>query len=310
MQENSENSNSVDVIHSNFTMSQGEEIHRNYEVSPLGFDSLFTVKIEDFEGPLDLLLHLVKKNELELEKVSLALVANQYLECLKDIENIDIELAGEYLVIASTLVSIKSSILLNEPVELIIDEDGQLVDPHDLLLIQLKEAQIYKDGVEFLNKLPVFQIDVFSSKPSLRSIPSVDAPLKDHDAMLLGKALKKVLAQNEEGRKLYHVTLESVSVADKMSLIIKKLNKQKDLSGFASLTFKSLIESDELSYSNIIATFISLLELCKRQVISVFQDEHEIKIALAKDDIDLSQKIESEFDRESEGEVSEKVVNN
>lgn len=297
--------------------TQDNCVQNSYELNAFGYDTLFTVKIEDFEGPLDLLLHLVKKNELELEKISLALIANQYLECLKDIENIDIELAGEYLVIATTLVSIKSSILLNEPVELVINEDGELVNPHDLLLQQLKEAQIYKDGVDFLDKLPVYNIDIFSPKSSLKKIKNEDAPLKQHDALLLGKALKRVLMINKEARNLYHVTLESVSIADKMNFVIKFLNNKSALKQGA--TFTEILGESKNSLADTIATFVSLLELAKRQVIKVYQEKQkddahkiekeEIMIALANGEVEINENISSEFDENDENHEEINVVN-
>ncbi|RIL11386.1 MAG: segregation/condensation protein A, partial [Proteobacteria bacterium] len=107
---------------------------------PDAYAHFFEVKLDVFDGPIDLLLHLVKQNELPIEKVSLAKVASQYLECLEKMRYFDLDVAGEYLVIAATLVSIKSSILLNQPVELVEDEEGNLVDPHEELLNRLREA--------------------------------------------------------------------------------------------------------------------------------------------------------------------------
>jgi segregation and condensation protein A len=88
------------------------------------YSRFFEVKLELFDGPLDLLLHLVKKKELPIEKVSLSEVTGQYLECIKSLRYYDVEVAAEYLVIAATLLSVKASVLLNEPVELVPDENG------------------------------------------------------------------------------------------------------------------------------------------------------------------------------------------
>ncbi|NMC63810.1 MAG: segregation/condensation protein A, partial [SAR324 cluster bacterium] len=86
-----------------------------------GLSQLFNVSLPLFDGPIDLLLHLVKTNELPISKVSLAEVAEQYMQCLELMKSLDLDVAGEYLVIAATLLAIKSSFLLNEPVELVMD---------------------------------------------------------------------------------------------------------------------------------------------------------------------------------------------
>ena len=99
----------------------------------------FSVQTPLFDGPIDLLLHLVKTNELPITKLSLAEVAEQYMQCLDMMRSLDLEIAGEYLVIAATLLSIKSSVLLDEPVEMVPDEEGNLYDPYEALLEQLGE---------------------------------------------------------------------------------------------------------------------------------------------------------------------------
>ncbi len=86
------------------------------------YPHFFEVQVDLFKGPIDLLLHLVKQKELPLEEISLAEVADQYMHCLEQMRRFDLEIAGEYLVIAATLLSIKSSHLLNEPVELVEDD--------------------------------------------------------------------------------------------------------------------------------------------------------------------------------------------
>jgi segregation and condensation protein A len=98
------------------------------------YSRFFEVNLELFDGPLDLLLHLIKKRELPIEKVSLAEVTGQYLECIKSLRYYDVEVAAEYLVIAATMLSVKASVLLNDPVELVPDENGEMIDPHEVLL--------------------------------------------------------------------------------------------------------------------------------------------------------------------------------
>ncbi|RMD86094.1 MAG: segregation/condensation protein A, partial [Candidatus Dadabacteria bacterium] len=109
----------------------------------------FEVGVEHFDGPIDLLLHLVKSRELEISRISLAQVASQYLAYVEMMKGEELEVAAEYLVVAATLLSIKASFLLKQPSEFAEEEDS-LPDPQKELLARLREAEIYKDGAEAL----------------------------------------------------------------------------------------------------------------------------------------------------------------
>jgi segregation and condensation protein A len=257
----------------------------------------FEIKMDLFDGPIDLLLHLVKQNELPIEKLSLAQIANQYLEYLERMRHFDLEVAGEYLVIAATLVSIKSSILLNDPVELVLDDDGQLINPHDVLLQRLKEAAIYREGAEKLSEIKLLGVDVFDAPQTLSRVDGMTVTYRDHDAMLLGEAFRKILKKIKDTPQ-YSVILESVSVVDRMMAILDILKNEKE-----GVEFSKLI-SDQTSRGAVIGSFVALLELCKRHVIRVKQDQvfDSISVVLASSGFDpktfYSQgELESEFDQ-------------
>ena len=260
----------------------------------------FEVHTEDFHGPIDLLLHLVKQRELEIEKLSLAEVADQYLETIERLRKFDLEIAAEYLVIAATLISIKSSYLLNEPVELIPDEDGNLIDPHELLLDRLREAAIYKEGAKTFSELSMLGIDVFASPPKLKEVPKPPVEFAPHDAFLLGKAFKKLLDRAGDERQMLAISMESVSIVDTMMGILKRLDTADK-----PLPFEKLV-TDVTSRSSLIAGLIALLELCKRGAIQVKQDESFAEILIAKrgSGVDL-ESLSSEFDESSEEEAKE-----
>lgn len=253
------------------------------------FDPYFCLSLDCFEGPIDLLLHLVKKNELEITSLSLSQICGQYLECIDVMRQLDLELAGEYLVIAATLLSIKSSLMLNKPVELTEDEDGNLVNPHDELLARLKEAEIYKEGATQLGELDYLGLDVFQGKSQLKKYESVDMGFAEHDSYLLGKAFYKALRRLED-QKVYQIVLESVSIVDRMSHVMDRLSKNN-----SKLSFQNLVE-DINSKGSLIGTFLALLELCKRQIISVKQDDSEEEIFVCLAGEDLSYDLDSEFD--------------
>ena len=259
------------------------------------YSHFFEVSLDQFSGPIDLLLHLVKINELEIEKLSLAKITSQYLACIEKVSNYDLEVAGEYLVIAATLLSIKSSILLNEPVELITGEDGNLINPHDELLMRIKEAEIYKEGAELLGTFARLGEEVFSSPPKLRGIPSPPQKFKDHDPFLLGKAFGKLLANIDSEENLYTVSIESISIVERMMSVLDMLKAEK-----GPIVFYKLVP-DLTSKGSIVGTLCALLELCKRQAIKVKQyaNTEEILIALTENEIDASN-LTSEFDEVEE----------
>jgi len=271
-------------------------------------DPLFTVELDHFLGPIDLLLHLVKKNEMEIEKISLAYVADQYVACLEKMRSVDLEIAGEYLVIASTLLSIKSAVLLQEPVELELDDEGNLVDPHEELLLRLKEAAIYLDGAALLNDRPVLNREVFAPISTLQEFPVPQESYRVHDPYLLGVAFKKLLEKAGEEEVRYQITLDSVSIVDQMMGVLELLKTASSPMSFESLVLGTA-KSERLQRAYVVGTFIALLELSKRQVLLVHQEESEILVSLKKEDEETkvadtlaSMVFSSEFDDASSNE--------
>ena len=258
------------------------------------YNPFFKVRLDFFDGPVDLLLHLVKQNELPIAKVALAEVATQYLDCIEAMRLIDLDVAGEYLVIAATLLSIKSSVLLDEPVEFVPDEDGNLIDPHEELLRRLREAEIYRDGAVALGKLAVLDVDVFAPPSSLAGVEAVEPELREHDPILLGRAFRKVLEQIDKEGRAYRIVFEPISVVERMVSILDILKSEGK-----PVVFTRLIP-DARSRISVLGSFIALLELCKRQVIRVIQEEifADIVIALAAEQVE-TESFTSEFDGSS-----------
>ncbi len=255
------------------------------------YTHFFEVKLALFDGPIDLLLHLVKTNELPLEKISLAQVADQYMACLDQMGSVDLEVAGEYLVIAATLLSIKSSILLNEPVKLVLDDSGNLVDPHAELLQKLRNAEIYKDGAVKLGERHLLGFDVFAPSGELDEITPLPAPFKDHDPMLLGRAFRKLLERTGVEKEMT-ISVDSVTIVERMMTIVSFLDRE------GSVPFYRLIP-DMTSRASIISTFIALLELCKRNAIVVRQDESFKEIVIGRSEAEVEMNFSSEFDEQS-----------
>ncbi len=271
----------------------------------------FNVSLDLFEGPIDLLLHLVKQNELPIEKLSLAQVTQQYMECIRGVEDFDLEIAGEYLVIASTLLSIKSSILLQKPVEFVADEDGNMFDPHEELLRRLREAEVFKKSAEVFGGMKMLNLDVFPSPSSMRKLGNVPVKYAQHDPVLLTKAFQKLLAGLKDRDATYAVTLEPVSIVDRMMNVVEMLRSFEG----GTVSFEKLIP--DTSRGAIVVSFLALLELCKRHIIEVRQLEadEDIVVALVADlgDAPLSEEVlYSEFDQENQSageEAGEEIVN-
>lgn len=241
------------------------------------FSRFFEVKLDLFDGPIDLLLHLVKKRELPIEKVSLAQVTGQYLECVKSLQYYDVELAAEYLVIAATLLSVKASVLLQDPVELEVDDTGALVDPHDELVARLRELEEIRLAASDLQRRPVLGLDVFA--PPSKGKVKMDAkliPLADHQSELLTRAFQRVLANLGERSQVFEITVDPVSVVERMRGVIDSIE-----SAGGRICFSELVGSNPERVS-IIGIFIALLELCKRHMISVSQDVPNGDIAIRK----------------------------
>jgi segregation and condensation protein A len=242
------------------------------------YSRFFEVKVELFDGPIDLLLHLVKKRELPIEKVSLSEVCAQYLECIKGLRYYDVEVAAEYLVIAATLLSVKASTILNEPVELVVDENGDLVDPHEELVLRLKELETFRAAAQDLGARPHLGLDVFAPPVKGNKIDPKLIPLADHQSELLVKAFHAVLARMGEKASVFSITIDPVSVIERMRRVVDSL---KSFGGSAKFSDLLVGVTDRASA---IGVFCALLELCRRRMVGVFQEGPRAEISIRLSD--------------------------
>lgn len=242
------------------------------------YSRFFEVRVELFDGPLDLLLHLVKKRELPIEKLSLSEVTAQYLECIKRLKYFDVELAAEYLVIAATLLSIKASIVLNDPVELVVDETGELVDPQEELVARLKELEAFRAAAGVLSARPTLGNDVFAPPAKGMKLDPSLVPLADHSSDLLARAFQSVLSRLGERAAVYSITIDSVSVVERMRTVVDSLKEQGGRGTFITLL------GENPDRGRMIGVFVALLELCRRRMIVVTQEDAlgEIAISLSE----------------------------
>ncbi len=246
-----------------------------------------SVSVELFEGPIDLLLHLVKQQELPVELLSLARVAEQYMAALEDMKRLDLEIAGEYLVVAATLLSIKAAVLLNQPIdaETGLDTEESL-SPHEELLRRLRQAAVYRDGAQELARRDWLNIDVFSGSGVFDGDLG-PAPLKPHDTILLARALQRLVSRSEKASKLLTITVDSVSITERMVRVVDRLR------GSPGQVIEIADLVDDRSLPALVGTFLALLELAKRQAIAIRQDLEfdRIFVALTDDAVALDARV-------------------
>ncbi len=220
------------------------------------------VQLAIFEGPLDLLLHLIKKNEVSITDIPIATITEQYLATLELMETLSLDLAGEYLVMASTLVHIKSRMLLPPGADEPDEEAG--VDPREELVRRLLEYQRYKDAAGQLEQREVLSRDVFARAATPTEVVGQRGFRELSVFELLG-ALKQVIDRLPKDT-FHDVTLDKITVREKMTLLLDKLRQQQ------SVLFDSLF-AEMKSRMEVIVTFLAMLELVKVRAIRIFQEE-------------------------------------
>ncbi|MBC7962403.1 MAG: segregation/condensation protein A [Steroidobacteraceae bacterium] len=251
-------------------MSRSEAHHPLEESAPLldGFHEQYSVHLDKFDGPLDLLLHLIKKNELDIYDISIALITRQYLDYIKLMKELNLEVAGDFLVMAATLLHIKSRQLLplDEPEE----AEDEEADPRAELVRRLLEYQQYKEAGMLIGARALLGREVFArtaSDPLLSAAQNVEGPLEVSLFELVDAfrtLLKRIPAES------FHDVApdDSLSIADCINEILSLLQEQ------STVQFDDLVR-DELTRERVIVTFLALLELCRLKLIRIFQgDQH------------------------------------
>ena len=224
----------------------------------------YHVKLEIFEGPMDLLLHLIKKHELDIYDIPIAPITQQYLEYLELMKSLDMEIAGDFLVMASTLTHIKSRMLLPPPEHPEADDDG--TDPRAELIRRLLEYKRFKDAAATLEQKEHDWSRVFTRETEIApELPPEDQPLLfDFHLFDLLAALKDVLARVPDAG--IEITAEAVSITEKISHILTRLESVD------SMLFVDLFDQST-TRAHVIATFMALLELIKNRIVKAVQVE-------------------------------------
>ncbi|MDO8705490.1 MAG: ScpA family protein [Sulfuricaulis sp.] len=238
---------------------RGESLLRLPEDLYIPPDAL-EVFLETFSGPLDLLLYLIRKQNLDILDIPVAEVTRQYMGYVELMQAINIELAAEYLVMAAMLAEIKSRMLLPRPA----GDDGEEADPRAELIRRLQEYERYRTAAESLDRLPrvgreVHLVVIENDQPPVKRVePNVS--LFD-----LLDAFKEVLVRAELYRH-HLVRLEPLSVRERMTRILARINSE------AFVSFEEMFDLHE-GRRGLVVTFMALLELLKESLVVVVQQE-------------------------------------
>ena len=242
------------------------------------------VQLDAFEGPLDILLHLIRSQKMDIFDIPIATITSQYLEIIKANQVEDLDTAGDYLVMASTLMQLKSRMLLPRPE---IDDEGNPIDPREELVAQLIAYEQYRVLAEELDARPRRGRDVF-----LRSIfpeaKQVERPLPEPDLDALLMAFRNVL-KRVGGEVRHQVFMETMSVREQMQVVMEGIRR-------GSVQLEELL-AGQPGREALVTTVLAILELWRQRVITVVQSScYESITLLAKEAID-----EPDYDAVDEG---------
>ncbi|MBR9726937.1 segregation and condensation protein A [Shewanella intestini] len=219
------------------------------------------VFLEAFEGPLDLLLYLIRKQKMDVVDLPIQQITTQYLTYIEILTEARIELAADYLVMAATLAEIKSRLLLPK---MALEEDDE-EDPRVRLIKQLKAYEVIKQAAQDIDALPRLERDVFQA--SVHSHPDIKPTMVAPDVSLgeLARAFGQVLARIEANVD-HQVQKEHLSTRERMSQILERLN------GNEYVEFKTLFDIEE-GRAGVVVTFLALMELIKSMLVNVLQSK-------------------------------------
>lgn len=216
------------------------------------------VLLDAFEGPLDFLLYLIRKQNLDILDIPISDVTRQYMEYIDLMQNLSLELAAEYLVMAAILAEIKSRMLLPK----VVDAENNEDDPRAELVRRLQEYERYKQAAENLDKLPRIERDTFAVENDSSQI-AVEKPLPNVTMRDLITALAQVM-QRVEHSAHHHIQMEALSVREKMTLVLTSVQNQD------RIEFTRLFNLQE-GRLGVVVTFLAMLELLKQGLIEFVQ---------------------------------------
>jgi segregation and condensation protein A len=222
------------------------------------------LKLQSFEGPLDLLVHLIKKNQMNVYDIKISVITKQYLEYLDILQELNLDVASDFLVMAATLIHIKSKMLLPRP-ETAAGDPGEEEDPRDMLVRRLLEHQKFKAAAELLHDKETLRSAQWGRPDSrIEEIAGDDyEPEFEVDLFSLLSAFKQVLERARE-RPAVVLPSEQISIELRIDQMLERLS-ETEACGFEDLF------DDVASRTDLIVTFLAMLEMIRLKLIRVFQ---------------------------------------
>jgi len=235
--------------------------HTDFESSP----DAYQVKLDSFEGPLDLLLHLIRKSELNIYDIQVAVITEQYLGYIELMQELDLDVAGEFLVMASTLIHIKSRMLLPRP-DPIGDEDALEEDPREALVRRLLEHEKFKAAAAMLHEREAVRSAQFMRPDGSVAEAAGDdyEPELEVDLFTLLAAFRGVLTRVSR-RTTMVLPPAQLSIEDRIRQLLARLS-ETDACGF-----EELFSDGDGSRAFMIVTFLAMLEMIRLRLVRVFQ---------------------------------------
>ena len=255
-----------------------------------------TVKIDVFEGPLDLLLHLIQQLELDIYDIPMAEITAQYLAYLHTMKELELDIAGDYLVMAATLMAIKSKMLLPKQ-ELEVDEDEEGFyeegeDPRDALVDQLLEYRKYKYAADLLKDNEEERSQYYTKTPMNLQDLQIDVPLQPLQVTTIDlfTAFHQMITKKQQKIPMQtKISSEEITIDEKMKTIVKRLKRlKKD----EAILFDDFFQDP--TKSEMVTTFMALLELIKEGAIWINQEEicGDILVYGSQDENETTQGVE------------------
>ncbi len=223
----------------------------------------YRINLEAFEGPMDLLLYLIKKNDLNIYDIPIAFVTDEYLKYLNTLKDLNIDFASEFLEMATELAYIKSKMLL--PSEVVESEEEE-IDPRADLVRRLIEYQRYKEVAAALNDRTLLNRDVFTPNiPKDETKPPEETVMIEGNAFLLLESFNKMLASMPKDMVKKAPTIDRISVNERMLQIIDSLKYGQ------AVPLTDLMKDQPISKHLVVATFLALLEMAVMKMIKIYQ---------------------------------------
>jgi segregation and condensation protein A len=272
-------------------------------------DELYRVALPDFEGPLDLLLHLVKKHELNIVDIPIAFITDQYLKMLDLMRSMNLDVAGEYLLMAATLAHLKSRELVPpDPAEQAAldaeNSDEEELDPRQELIRRLLEYQKYKAAAAQLGDRPVMGRNVWPRGATAEDVAGLHvlpggAPLAEVPVFRLIESLERVLSRAKV-TFTHDVLVDRISITDKINELVDRLEKEGTFT-FESC-FEFVTEGDALVTvkNRVVVTFLAILEMTRLKMVRLTQAEALSSIYITRSGAELKVQAEDLQKREEE----------